>query len=311
MCNTQTPRTLVEAVRYFADEQVSFEFVRDLRWPDGVRCPFCAGTQHAFVKTRRIWQCKDCGKQFSVKKGSIFEDSPMKLDKWLIAMWLIANAKNGISSYEMHRSLGITQKSAWFVLHRIRLAMQNGSVEKFGGEIEADETFIGGKRGNMHAAKRANTPTGGTGGKVAVLGILQRDGEVRTKVVRNVRKSSLVTEVEANVVHGARVYTDALHSYDTLDNKFRHGVVDHSVEFVNGDVHTNGLENFWSQVRRTINGTYVSVEPVHLQAYMDEAAFRFNNRKVKDANRLESAVGSIGGKRLTYAELTGKEAAAA
>jgi transposase-like protein len=320
MCKTQLPQTLVEAVRLFSDEQTAFEFARDLRWPDGVKCPFCQSAEHNFVSTRRIWKCKGCGKQFSVKKGSIFEDSPLSFDKWLIAIWLIANAKNGISSYELHRSLGITQKSAWFMLHRIRVAMQNGSLEKLDGEIEVDETFIGGRIGNMHRGKRPAHSSGSAKGvnrgggmdnKVAVLGILERGGEVRTQVIRDVKRRTLAPEIHANVEPGAAVYTDSLQSYRTLGQTFHHESVDHSVEFVSGNAHTNGLENFWSQVKRTIRGTYVSVEPVHLQAYMDEAAFRFNNRKVKDANRFDTAVGSVDGKRLTYKQLTGKEVAAA
>jgi len=148
------PRTLIEAIRYFSDQDVCVQFVAQLRWPDGPVCPSCGGTEHSYLKTRRVWKCKACKRQFSVKVGSVFEDSAIPLDKWLAAMWMIANSKNGVSSHEMARSLGITQKSGWFLLHRVRLAMQTGTFEKLDGEIEVDETFIGGKARNMHKAVR-------------------------------------------------------------------------------------------------------------------------------------------------------------
>lgn len=312
MSNQQQPGTLIEAVQHFYDADTCFEFVKQMRWPDGVACPHCGHREHSFLSTRKMWQCKGCNKQFSVKKGTIFEDSPIKLCKWLIAMWLIANAKNGISSYELHRSLGVTQKTAWFMLHRIRLAMQNQTINKLGGEVEADEMFVGGKRSNMHVRKqRQLNAQGPQAGKTAVIGLLKRGGEVRTQVIRDVKRSTLVPIVQENVNPGAHVYTDALRSYGSLDNDYRHGVVDHSVEFVNGNAHTNGLESFWSLVKRTISGTYVSVEPVHLSRYMDEYCFRFNNRKASDAGRFNQLIGMITGKQLTYASLTGKVVAAA
>ncbi|MEZ5339264.1 MAG: IS1595 family transposase [bacterium] len=311
MSKIQQPKTLLEAVRYFADADVCFEFVKRMRWPEKVTCPMCGCNEHSFLSTRKMWQCKSCKKQFSIKKGTIFEDSPLKLDKWLIAMWLIANAKNGISSYELHRSLGITQKSAWFMLHRIRLAMQNKSIEKLGGQIEADETYVGGKLGNMHVRKQKEVRENSSfAGKTIVSGILQRGGEVRTKVVQNTKRNTLCSEVEKNVNPGAQVFTDDLSSYDRLDNNFRHATVNHQIEFVNGDVHTNSLEGFWSQVKRTISGTYVSVEPVHLSRYLDEACYRYNNRKGNDADRFEMLTGMVSGKRTAYAQLTRKVGAA-
>ena len=184
-----TPKTLLEATRYFEDQEVSFHYAVNLRWPNGVTCPFCNGKEHSFLSTRKTWQCKTCSKQFSVKKGSIFEDSPINLDKWLVAMWLIANAKNGISSYELHRSLGVTQKTAWFMLHRIRLALQNGSLDKLCDDVEIDETYIGGKARNMHKHVRESKITG-TGGKdkTVVMGMLERNGEVKTQVIARPNK---------------------------------------------------------------------------------------------------------------------------
>ncbi|QIN81689.1 IS1595 family transposase [Rubrobacter tropicus] len=303
------PKTLLEAIRYFADLDVATEYVAKLRWPEGPVCPKCGvvDPKHYFLKTRRVWKCRACKKQFSVKVGTIFEDSPLGLDKWLPAVWLIANCKNGISSYELARDLGVTQKSAWFMLHRIRLAMQTGTFEKLSGQVEADETFIGGKARNMHKSKRAEKITGtGGSGKVAVMGLLERHGEVRTKVVPDTRSRTLQVEVRENVEPGSEVHTDALKSYRGLDPEYVHNVVDHAERYVDGHVHTNGLENFWSLLKRGIKGTYVSVEPYHLFRYLDEQAFRFNEREGVDGERFQKALGSVAGRRLTYDELTGK-----
>jgi transposase-like protein len=296
-----SPRTLQEAIIYFADADTCLKFFAAERWPKGVICPTCGSKEVKFIPTRRLWECKNkhSRKQFSIKVGTIFEDSPLGLDKWLPAVWLITSAKNGVSSCELARSLGVTQKSAWFMLHRIRLAMQNGSLMKLGGngggEVEADETFIGGKARNMHISVKARRITGtGTKDKVAVMGILERGGQVRTIGVPNRKK------------------TDALLSYEGLAGDYAHAVVDHAVEYVNGRVHTNGLENFWSLLKRGINGTYVSVEPFHLFRYLDEQSFRYNNRKnMSDADRFSMALSQVAGKRLTYAEVTGKVGAAA
>jgi transposase-like protein len=250
------PQTLIEAIRYFSDQDVCVQFVAQLRWPDGPVCPTCGGTEHSYLKTRRVWKCKNCKRQFSVKVGSIFEDSAIPLDKWLAAMWMIANSKNGVSSHEMARSLGITQKSGWFLLHRIRLAMQTGTFQKLDGEIEVDETFIGGKARNMHKHTRARKITG-TGGKdkAIVAGVLQRGGEIRVAVVPNTRRATLQAGVRENVEKGSAVYSDALVSYSGLDDEYVHAVVDHAEKYVDGQVHVNGVENFWSLLKRGLNGT--------------------------------------------------------
>jgi len=223
-------------------------------------------------------------------------------------MWLIANAKNGISSYEIHRALGITQKSAWFVLHRIRLAMQNGSMEKFCDDVEVDETYIGGKARNMHKAVKEQRITG-TGGKdkSIVFGMIERGGDVKTQVVARSSKRTLQSLIAEAVLPGSRVYSDALKSYDGLTMHYQHQVIDHAKSYVDGQVHTNTMENYWSLLKRTLKGTYVSVEPFHLHRYLDEQAFRFNERKGTDGTRFDLAVSQIGGKRLTYKRLTGKE----
>jgi transposase-like protein len=300
------PTNLIEAIRYFADPDVATEFVAKLRWPDGAVCPRCGGAEHSYLTTRRVWKCKGCKKQFSVKVGTVFEDSPLGLDKWLPAVWLIANSKNGISSHELGRALGVTQKSAWFMLHRIRLAMQTGTFEKLSGTVEVDETFIGGKARNMSARARRRKITG-TGGKdkTAVLGMVERGGEVRAEVIPNVRRGTLQRRVRETVEPGSAVYTDALRSYSGLDADYVHAVVDHAERYVDGQVHTNYMENFWAQLKRGLHGTYISVQPFHLYRYLDERVFTFNLRELDDHGRFRKVLQAATGRRLTYAELTG------
>jgi transposase-like protein len=302
------PKTLLEAVQYFSDLDVATQHVAKTRWPDGPVCPKCGvlDKNHYYLKSRRIWKCRACKKQFSVKVGTIFEDSPIGLDKWLPAMWIIANAKNGVSSCEIHRSIGVTQKTAWFMMHRIRLAMQRGSIEKLEGQVEVDETYIGGLARYMHKNKREEKITGtGTSGKIAVMGLLERHGEVRTKIVPDTKSRTLKVEVRENVEPGSEVHTDTFQSYQGLDAEYIHNVVDHAEEYVRGHVHTNGLENFWSLLKRGIKGTYVSVEPFHLFRYLDEQGFRFNERDGEDKDRFAKALGTVSGRRITYDELTG------
>lgn len=303
------PRTLLESVSYFSDLDRCVEYLVEHRWPKGVTCPTCGDDHVRFDRKRRVWTCntQHPKRQFSVKVGTIFEDSPLGLDKWLPCVWMIVNMKNGVSSHEIARSLGVTQKTAWFMLHRIRLSMQSLDGGKLGGEVEIDETFIGGKARNMHVAQRRRRITG-TGGKdkTAVMGILERDGSVRTVVVPNRKKHALQAEVNKHVEAGAALYTDALLSYDGLASKYAHQVVDHAVAYVDENVHTNGLENYWSLLKRGLAGTYVSVEPYHLFRYLDEQAFRFNNRKdMNDADRFSLAISGIVGRRLMYKDLIG------
>lgn len=312
-----TPDTLLGAITYFNDIDVATMFVASLRWPNGVTCPHCETKNVAYVASRRIWQCKECRKQFSVKVGSIFEDSPIPLSKWLPAMWMLVNCRNGVSSYEIARDLGVTQKTAWFMLHRLRLAITAKSFDKMGGQVEVDESFIGGKARNMHAAKRKRlgiSQRRSMIGKVAIMGLLERHrkdeggSQVRTLVIANRKKHLLETTITDNVEAGSTVYTDALRSYDRMGQKgYVHGVIDHAETYVDGAVHTNGLENFWSLLKRALKGTYVSVEPFHLFRYLDEQAYRFNNRKMTDAMRFLQACASVFSKRLTYTALTGKE----
>lgn len=303
-----TPKTLVEAIRHFSDPDVSLEYVVARRWPQGVTCPYCQSQEVTFMANRRIWNCKGCRKQFSVKVGTIFQDSPIKLDKWLAAIWLIANAKNGISSWELHRTLGVTQKSAWFMLHRIRLAMQTGTFEKLSGHVEIDETFVGGRSFYKHKNKKSGQ--GRQSDKAVVMGFLEREGRAHAIVTPNTLTDTLHPRVLESVEEGSTVYTDLMPSYRNLREAYTHYVINHESEYVRGEVHTNGLENFWSLLKRGLKGTYISVEPFHLFRYVDEQIFRFNNRKTDDAERFRIAVSAIIGRRLTYRELTGKECAA-
>ena len=303
MKTQKEPETLQEAILCFSDLDVATQYVAKLRFPNGVVCVHCGTLDPYYVKSRRIWKCRACAKQFSVKVGTIFEDSPIGLDKWLAAMWMIANAKNGISSYEIHRALGVTQKTAWFMLHRIRLALQAGSLDKLSGEIEVDETYIGGKARNMHKGKREAKGRGGVG-KSIVVGMLNRKGKVRAKPIKDIKKGTLQHEVWRNVAVGSQIYTDELPSYQGLNSQYAHDVINHAEKYVDGQIHINGIENFWSLLKRCFKGTYISCEPFHLFRYLDEETFRFNNRTSNDAGRFNQAVAGIAGKRVTYGQLT-------
>ena len=305
-----TPKTLREAIAYFANPDNCVAYMVAKRWPSGVSCPTCGSSKVTYDAKGHRWQCAvhHEKRKFSLKTGTVLEDSPLGLDKWLPCVWLVTNCKNGVSSWEIHRALGVTQKTAWFMLHRARLAMQGKNGGKLGGDVEVDETFIGGKARNMHPAERARKITGrGPEGKAIVAAVLERGGQVRAKVVKTRRKPELQALIRENVEAGSNVYSDALKSYEGLD-EYKHQVIDHAEAYVDGQIHTNGCENFWSLLKRGIHGTYVSVEPFHLHRYIDEQAFRYNNRQdMNDSERFDLAVSQIVGKRLTYKELTGHE----
>jgi transposase-like protein len=322
------PVSFLQAIEYFSDADRALDYMVKLRWNDGVvTCPTCGRKDPVFLKSQRKWQCKSVHpkRQFTVKVGTIFEDSPISIDKWLVAVWALCNCRNGISSYELHRTLGITQKSAWFMLHRIRLAMKSGSFGKLGvagGPVEMDETFVGGNMRKMHKSRIkklnaiASTVRGANKlntGKTIVHGMLDRKSrQVRASVIPNIKRETLQNLIINNVTKGAEVHTDELPTYKfAMADQYVHEVINHSVEYVSGKVHTNGIENFWSCLKRGLRGTYVAVEPFHLDRYLDEQVFRFNNRKdgnreVSDLERFDRAMHQISGKRLTYAEVTGK-----
>jgi hypothetical protein len=305
----------MEAVRYFADADRTLETMVALRWPTGVFCPTCGRTDARFIATRRLWECKEkhVRKQFSAKVGTIFEDSPLPLDKWFVAVWAIANCKNGISSYELGRAIGVTQKSAWHMLHRIRLAMEIGGFDKMDGDVEADETYIGPVAGNMHKDRRDAARRGTTQHyeKAVVMGVLQRTSEkeasrIRALPIRDANAKTLQRFVRETVKPGADLHTDSHSGYKGLGEDYAHQTVHHAaLEYVRGNVHTNGIENFWSLLKRGLKGTYVSVESFHLSRYVSEQVFRFNERKDRDYGRFAKVLSSVVGKRLTYEELIG------
>jgi transposase-like protein len=313
------PTTLVDAIKYFSDQQICINEVAAMKWPDGnVSCAGCGEIGNViWLANQKRWKCRGCKKQFSVKVGTIFEDSPLGLDKWMVAMWMLANCKNGVSSYEVHRAIGVTQKSAWFMLHRIRTAMKQNGDLLGEGPVEVDEVYIGGKPSNMHVDKRFRDGKEILKGdrKTPVIGMLDRGSrEVRAKVIPNAKRETLQKEILEQVGFGSTVYTDGWKGYNGLKQaKFVHDTVSHMNEYVRGQVHTQGIENFWSCLKRTLNGTYVAVEPFHLDAYVDEQVFRYNNRhdSKRDAGRFKSVLKDVVGRRLTYAELTGKGAASA
>jgi transposase-like protein len=320
--NQNQPKTLQDAVIYFGNPDNALAYMTELRWPDGVvTCPSCGRKDVKFLHNQRKWQCKSthAKRQFSAKVGTIFEDSPIALEKWLVVVWMISNCRNGVSSYEIARAIGVTQKSAWFMLHRIRLGLQDKSTGggKLGGgphsKVEIDETFIGGKARNMHKSRRQRMHNiGMLAAKTAVMGMLERDGKVKTAVLGSKRdKKQMHQIIEDSVMPGTWIMTDEFSNYDGLAKNYTHLVVNHLERYVQGNVHTQGIENFWSLLKRGLGGTYVSVEPFHLFRYVDEQAFRFNNRKdgdrkISDTERFDIAMSQIIGKRLTYAELTGK-----
>jgi transposase-like protein len=304
--------TLRDAILYFADFEHCKEFMVDLRWPNGkVKCPECGSEKVCYLAKNRVWKCYATHPKprFTLKTGTIFEDSPIALEKWLPAVWMLLNCKNGISSWELHRAIGVTQKTAWFMLHRIRLAMQSKTFNKLGGEVEVDETFIGGKARNMHPARKREVQKEGrnTGGKSIVMGMLERGGTVRTAILEDRTKAAMQPIVRDNVESGTEVFSDEWASNWRMDSEYAHEVINHLESYVNGNIHTNGIENFWSLLKRSIHGTYVSVEPSHLFRYVDEQAFRYNNRNMNDVERFVFGMRHIVGRRLTYKQLTGKQ----
>ena len=329
--SSKQPKTLQDAITYFADPKNAFEFVVEMRWPDGVSCPSCGSKDYSFLSTRQMWKCKACKKHYSVRVGTIFEDSPIALSKWLMAVWMLVNCKNGVSSYELHRAIGVTQKTAWFMLHRIRAGIKAKSFDKkLAGIVETDETFIGGLLKNMHQSRReqvtsaevetrikqgrrrgkrnsVRTGAGPMMGKTIVQAVLERDGEVRAHILDRLHSIDMWDFIKANVEKGSQMMSDQ--GASQMNPYFVHEFVNHQREYVRGHIHTQGVENFWSLLKRALRGTYVSVEPYHLSAYVDEQCFRFNGRKKTDGERFTRAMSMLKGTRLTYDKLIRAEQA--
>ncbi len=277
------PTTLLEAVALFADKQVAHDYFVTLRWPNGMACPRmgCGSADVVTIKGRNVWRCRECDRQFTAKVGTVFEDSPISFSKWLPALWMLTSCRNGVSSYEIHRALGVTQKTAWFMLHRLRLSLKADTFDCLSGEVEADETYIGGKLGN----KRGNTgrqprpdgwkSPGPQAGRTVVMGMIERGGRVRAFIIPNTRRSTLMPRIVEHVAPGSTVYTDALRSYHDVSQSYVHHVIDHAISYVEGHVHTNSIENFWSVLKRTLAGTYICARPFHLERYLGEQIYRF------------------------------------
>jgi transposase-like protein len=302
----RNPTTLISAIRYYSNEAVCVEFLSRLKWENGVkRCPKCDSTEVYGLRTRKVFKCRACKKQFSIKVGTIMQDSPLPITKWVPAIWMVVNCKNGISSCEMARALGIKQSSAWHMNHRIRKAIENGSMVKLSGEVETDSTYIGGLEKNRHAHKRGTQVQGG-GGKAIVFGAVERKGSVQARVVDGLGKTDVENHVLSSVAIGSKLFTDEHPGYQNMAFAYEHKSVNHSKgQYVDGNAHTNTIENYWSLVKRMIKGTYVSVAPFHLDRYLQEQGYRFNMRKGNDSSRFIQAASQIFGKTLTYAELTG------
>lgn len=285
------PQTLLEAIQVYSDPENCLRYLAAQRWPDGVVvCPVCGRKGAGFLEKQGRWQCSNRHpkRQFSIKVGTVMEDSPIGLEKWLPVFWLVANCRNGVSSWEISRDLGVTQKTAWFMLQRGRLAMQDdltgGMLGGDGAPIEVDESYIGGKVRNMHKARKMRAQkTSQKGDKSIVLGIIERASEgkpkrVRATVVADRKKPTMQSEVAGVVERGSTVYSDEFAESWKMEDRFEHGIVNHLEKYVDGQVHTNNCENFWSLLKRAVGGTYIAVEPFHLFRYVDEQAFRYNNR---------------------------------
>ena len=317
--------TLDKIAKLYSDEEAAYKHFESIRWPNGPICPHCGTIDHAYflkpkegerttktgkISYRRIWKCAEpkCYKKFSVLVGTIFEDSSIPLAKWLLAFHEVCADKNGISSCELARKLDITQKSAWFMLHRIRYSLaRDGKLDKMTGTVEADETYFGGEAKNMHKAKRKAKIQGrGTVGKVAVFAMVERDGEVRSQVMKNVNGDNVTEVLKANVDESAALMTDTSTVYPKAGKEFAsHEMVDHSAdEYVRGSAYTNTAEGHFSQLKRSIDGTHHHVSEKHLDRYLAEFDFRYSTRKVEDGERTEKTIRRAAGKRLTYKELT-------
>ncbi len=299
---------LIELVTYFKSEEVCIKYLEKIRWDKDLSCPYntCTNSKIFKYKNGKTYKCSCCQKQFSVRVGTIFEGSKIGLQKWFAAIYLVTSHKKGISSMQLGKDIGVTQKTAWFMLHRIRKALGlQQSGDKFDGICEADETYIGGLEKNKHW----NRKTKGTQGrsvktKIIVAGVLERGGELRAKKLEATNVKTLGKFVEDNIKEGCRINTDEWLGYKKLHKKFDHKVVNHkSGQYVEGDVHTNTIEGFWAMLKRGIRGVYNVMSPKHIQNYIDEFVFRYNTRNMNEHERFVTMLGKMN-VRVKFCELT-------
>lgn len=305
--------SLYQLFEVIPDEAAAVAHFRAIRWKNGAVCPYCGSVRVYDLKGGMRHKCGDCRLSFSIKVGTIFEDTKIQIRKWLAAIWLITSHKKGIASTQLARDIGVTQKTAWFMLHRLRHAARTRSFNRpLGGEVEVNETFIGGKHGNRHISERRENAAAkgkkrsGIAGKAIVMGLLERGGELRAGVIASTAQSELEPIVRHHVAEGAKVYTDEHRGYHDLRHGFDHQTVAHSRdEYVRGSVHTQSIEGFWSLLKRQIYGIHHWVSAKHLDQYVAEASWRYMLRKRADGARVTTLLAQTDG-RLTYTMLIGK-----